>query len=202
MATRTLIGLVVLSISGSRLCTGSVTITNTLADWQALAGPNVTFIGFGEAPPPYPQTLTTQYASVGLTDPEPNDTMLGWVSDWSVDHVVLLGAPLMGVHVPSTITLAFSSPIHAVAVSYGPSTQFVDLLLGDTVVAADVALPTFSSGVGGLYSTLAFDRYVLKPNNQLNGAAFIDDLWFESVPSPGVLYLLGVAIMAARRRRN
>jgi len=166
----------------------AVTDYTSKAAWQAAAGPYTTIDFTGFAPG---TIITNQYASLGVIFTEGNDRinkLQSFVNDgWGLNGVI------------DTFTLAFSQPMYTIACEF-PGTLQIRLYYQGTLFHTN---PNTFGGVGsgffgGMVSDQPFDRaVVLDPQ----GAVFVDDLHFgQGIPAPAALPLLGLALLAGRRR--
>ena len=174
--------------------TAEVTVFTSQTDWHsAMNAPTtqLTFQGIG----PSGTFFQNQYASLGVTDPEPNDWIQFELGRWTLQS---FGTS------PYTITLSFDSLIHAIGWT-SPFDQLATFYAGDQVVAANVLMVGDLSTwpFAGLVSDAAFDRVVITHPGSLHTVfAAVDDVWFETVPSPSTLALIGLSLLGAARRRR
>lgn len=83
----------------------------------------------------------------------------------------------------------------------------ISAYLGNVLVGSEFFVTTTNGQFAGVQFLTGFDRIVIDPQNNVNGAMAIDNARFEgnAVPEPTSIALLGVALAgfgAARRRRN
>ena len=173
--------------------TAAVTVITSQPAWQsAMNAPTtqLTFQGIG----PSGTVFQNQYASFGITDPEPNDRILNLLGRWVLQSFDTN---------PYTISLMFAGPIQSVGWT-SQINQLATLYAGDQVVAANVFMPgDFTWPFAGLVSDVAFDRVVIEhPGAPGSVVAQVDDVWFATVPAPSGLALLFVSLVGATRRRR
>ena len=170
----------------------SVTVTTSYNDWQAAAGSRITQLTF-QGIDPSGSGFHEQYASFGVTDPEPNDIILLTAGRWTLQSLPWS---------PPTVTFVFSTAISAVGWTSIASLQTADLFLGGTLVASAVPMP---GGAGwpfaGLVSDQSFDKVVMT-HQALGGVGILDDLWFPTIPAPPAMAVGVIAALASRRRRG
>jgi len=190
------ISAIIAGLSLAAAASGNVMVTTSLPDWQASVGAPITQLTF-EGIGPAGSGFQNQYSALGVVDPEPNDSITFHVGRWYLSGFNL---PVP----PATITFQFSSPIHAVGwTAYADQTA--DLYLGGSLVASGVMMPggAFPDWwpFSGLISDTAFDKVVITRPGPAGGVfAAVDDVWFQSVPSPPSILVGALALMIRRRR--
>lgn len=161
------------------------------SEWEAAAGPYTTIDFTGFAPG---TIITDQYASLGVTFTEGNDRINESIIGFPNDGFGLNG-------VIDTFTLEFSQPMYTIACEF-PGTLQIRLYYQGVLFHTNPF--TFGGGgsgfFGGMVSDQPFDRaVVLDPQGGVN----VDDLHFgRGIPAPAALPLLGLALLAGRRRRR
>jgi len=178
------------SIYIAHQASAAVTDYTSKSEWEAAAGAYTTidFTGYTSG-----TIITNQYASPGVIFTEGNDRINdsiaflndGWGLNGSFD----------------TFTLSFSQPMRTVACDF-PGHLQIKLYYQGTLIHTNPFWfgGSTSASFGGMISDQPFDRaVVLDPL----GDVFVDDLHFgQGIPAPGVLPLLGLALLASRRKRR
>jgi hypothetical protein len=167
--------------------------TGNYGTWASAAGPHST-ITFAE----YQwQAITTQYSELGVlfTSDELNATEFDPViypeDGWGMDGNTI-------------IELTFAEPIHAIGFHH-PAYVGLVLWSGSSVTYDADFFGSTANRFGGITSTQPFDRVWMLPLNQDVGSVYLDNLYFSTIPAPGVAGCLAAALMAAgfdRRRRR
>jgi hypothetical protein len=155
-------------------------------DWIAAVGPFTTidFTGF-----PNGTFITDQYSEVGAVFTDGNDSI----------HIAAVfendGAGLDG---NGDTEVAFLSPQAWLAADF-PGDLQIDLYVGDQLLHSSVFIAGGAGNFAGIVSTDLFDRVILIDPSGPQVA--IDDLHF-GVPTPGAIWLLGLAALCPARRRR
>ena len=164
------------------------------AGWQAAAGSYTTIAFMG-----YPDgtLVTNQYSSLGVTFTSADIDTIGGPSSlvypqdgWGLDGNAI-------------VELTFSQPITKAGWHF-PGILKAVFYLGQTQVAYDVQSGFNGTGANftGFTGDLQFDRIRLFRDNFPQGNVGLDNLYFQTIPSPGVWVTLIVwAFGGARRRR-
>ena len=167
--------------------------TGNYGAWASAAGPHstITFAEFQY------QAITTQYSDLGVlfTADELNSTLLSpptFPEDgWGMDGNTI-------------IELTFAEPIHAIGFHHPAYIGFV-LWSGPNVSYTTEFFGTLQNRFGGITSDQPFDRVWMLPANQDVGSVYLDNLYFSTIPAPGVAACLASALVAGgfrcRRRR-
>lgn len=172
---------------------GVVQYTNKVV-WLDAAGES-TYIGFTEYA--VGTTVTSQYASLGATFTDGDDSIFpGWAS-FPTDGMGLIGSfGDFGLDRP--ITVQFDTPRLAVAVDF-PSAVWMKLYAGSQLVGqTGTFVKGFTGSFAGVTSSVAFDRVVFDNDATIG----IDSLYFgPAVPAPSAVGIL-VALVGSRRSRR
>ncbi len=183
-------GAAVLCAVGS--ANASVTVyAGDFGGWQqAVSGSFQTcdFLGF-----PLNTFITDQYAPLGVyfTNPGPN-VVLG-------PSTSLFPQDLWGLGPVGTLELTFLDPQHAVGAHSPASWWKMRLYLGDTLVGQSYSQTGGASKFVGLTSDIAFDRVQFEATG--GGPVATDNIYFSTVPGPGAVGLLELALLTRSRRR-
>jgi MYXO-CTERM domain-containing protein len=159
-------------------------------EWRSDVG-HFTTIQFTEYPPG--TIVTDHYHDLGVLFTDGND-LLAERSYVLNDHFGLLGPAF------DDVTVEFDLPRTAIAVHFPGLIQF-DIYRADELIYRSSVFSDAYHDVAGLITTEPFDAaLIFDPTG--DGVA-IDDLHFgPPIPAPGVLALLGLALLAPRRRRS
>ena len=165
------------------------------AGWLAAAGSytTITFMGYSDG-----TLVTNQYSSLGVMFTSADiDTISGPSSfvypqdGWGLDGNAI-------------IELTFAQPITAVGWHF-PGILKATFYLGQAQVAFDVQ-SGFSGNAAnftGFAGDLQFDRIRLFSDNFPQGNVNLDNLYFQTIPTPGVgVALIGLAFTRPQRRRR
>ena len=183
-----------ITIACARWVHADVVKYTSKAEWQSLAASFAT-ITFTEIPFPPTAFITTQYADLGVTFTDGNDSLHNSTS------LINDGFGLHGNLPGNSITMQFAQPISAFAIDH-PGTEGFKLYLGSEFVF-DTGLMG-GSGTGkfsGVISTQPFDKVVVQ--DPVGLATLIDDLHFgPPIPAPGALAFLAIAALNPRKRQR
>ena len=185
--TTGLLAVVLLACSGGHRAAGGVIEFTDPLEWQAAVGMFVTvdFTGF-----PNGTFITDQYAELGILFTDGNDSI--FLNDGAFPND---GAGLDG---NGNISVSFDTPQAWMGVDFPGALQIELFSSGRLFYTSSIAGGGGAGFFLGLISSELFDSAVLiDPADQ----AAIDDLHF-GVPTPGALWLLGVAALLPRRRRR
>ncbi len=157
--------------------------------WAQAAGSysTITFAEFGST------AITTQYAPLGVNFTGP-DLNFSYQSDnfpqdgWGLDG-------------NSIIELTFDKPIHAIAFHF-PASLLVNLWSGNQIFYTTEFAGSVNQRFGGLYSDEPFDRIWFRGDASGTGQAFLDNLYFSTIPTPGAGALLAIGLLGGPRRRR
>ncbi len=182
-------GVVAGGLVGPDLCAAYTWYPQDFAGWQQAAGPFTT-IGFNDLP--HLTVVTDQYADLGVVVTSVFPTLItygpgGFAEDgW-------------GLNPQGSLEFTFSTPMYAVG-GHVPGAPVMQLLMGSTVVG--LTPPALGSGpkFTGLVSDVPFDRVRFIPPGS-GGNAFLDNLYFSTVPAPGCAGVLLFVAVKRRRRR-
>lgn len=158
--------------------------------WAQAAGSysTITFAEFGST------AITTQYAPLGVsfTGPDLNfaySQQTNFPQDgWGLDG-------------NSIIELTFDKPINAIAFHF-PASLVVNLWSGGQIFHTSDFAGSINQKFGGLYSDQPFDRVWFRGGFSEFDQAFLDNLYFSTIPTPGALGLLGLWGLRRTRRRG
>jgi len=157
-------------------------------EWVVAAG-EFTTIGFADLPDG--TWVTEQYAHLGVH----------FVDGW--DQVIHGGAFLedgAGIAGGEQIDLVFDDSMYSIAADF-PGYLTIELYYQEQLfyVSNEFGVGGYGN-FGGLVSTEPFDRAIIW---DYDDAVFVDDLHFgPPIPAPSALWIVGAAIVAARRRRS
>jgi hypothetical protein len=157
--------------------------------WAEAAGSysTITFAEFGST------AITNQYAPLGVNFTGP-DLNFSYQSDnfpqdgWGLDG-------------NSIIELTFDKPINAIAFHF-PASLVVNLWSGGQIFHTSDFAGSINQKFGGLYSDQAFDRVWFRGGFSQTSQAYLDNLYFSTIPTPGALGLLGLWGLRRARRRG
>lgn len=174
----------------ARLSSATVAVYENQADWQNAVNHHYTTIGFTGWPDW--TIITNQYANLGIEFTDGTDRVRNNPNIFLNDGSGLYGAI-------TSITMQFAAPIYYMAHWY-LSTSKLELYLGGSLIYTS---PTFDPPTPhhfvGFVSTQPFDRArIFSP---VGAEINVDDLYFQPIPAPGALALLGLAALARHRRR-
>jgi hypothetical protein len=138
-------------------------------------------------------SITTQYAPLGVnfTGPDLNTTFQSDAfpqDSWGLDG-------------NSIIELTFDKPINAIAFHF-PASLVVNLWSGGQIFHTSDFAGSINQKFGGLYSDQAFDRVWFRGGFSQTSQAYLDNLYFSTIPTPGALGLLGLWGLRRARRRG
>ncbi len=158
--------------------------------WAQAAGSysTITFAEFGST------AITTQYAPLGVnfTGPDLNFAYFQQTNfpqdGWGLDG-------------NSIIELTFDEPINAIAFHF-PASLLVNLWSGNQIFYTTEFAGSVNQRFGGLYSDQPFDRIWFRGGVSETSQAFLDNLYFSTIPTPGALGLLGLWGLRRARRRT
>ena len=203
-STLLIAGLIVLCVAG-RSFGGLAVVTGAAnADqWFGNAGAYST-ITFNEFP--YGTLISNQYASLGIHFVEPQGN---WIYGSDVNGTDLFVQDGWGLHGENSIDMRFDTPIRGLA-AYYPGVVKAQFFSGEQLVYSWTQ--NFGGGsnkFAGFFGDVAFDRVVFKNANNPPpwGSIYpvkFDNLYFTTVPAPGVAVCLlgGVSIVCRRRERK
>jgi hypothetical protein len=173
---------------------GAVVTYHSRAQWRAAVNNvyrTIDFTGYPES-----TLITTQYLSVGVNFTDATDYIN--ISGSYVNDGAGLASPSF---IDSHITVRFGVPQYWIGADFPGELRYM-LYQGSTLI--------YTSGVGGsggtgffygLVSDQWFDRAVLFRDG--GAGCYIDDLFYNAVPAPGVLGALAlVAVLPLKRRRR
>ncbi|MDY7110195.1 MAG: hypothetical protein SYC29_16310 [Planctomycetota bacterium] len=157
--------------------------------WEAAAG-GFTTIGFADLPDG--TWVTEQYADLGAHFVDGWDQVVYGEITFPEDGVGLVGG--------EQIDIVFDQPMYWIGADF-PGGMIVQLYLGgEMFYQSSYFGGTGYGNFGGLLSTLAFDRAVLRDDDEY---VAIDDVHFgPPIPAPPVLCILGGALVRVRRQRR
>jgi len=181
------------SFGGLAVVTGAANANQWLGDAGAYS--TITFTEF-----PYGTLITEQYASLGIHFVEPQGNWIYSTVSFTQDGWGLQGE--------NSIDMRFDTPMRGLAVYY-PGVVKAQFFSGDQLVYSWTQ--NFGGGsnkFAGFFGDVAFDRVVFK--NAVNPPpwgstypVYFDNLYFTTVPVPGVaLYLIGGVSIVCRRRER
>lgn len=181
-------GTIALGLVSQELGAAITWYPHDFAGWQQAAG-NYTTIGFNDLR--FLTVVTDQYADLGVLVTSPNPTLIDYApgsfaeDDW-------------GLNPQGTLEFTFSTPMHAVG-GHIPGNSRIQLLWGSQVVGLTPTIWGSGPKFTGVTSDLPFDRVRFISAVQ-GGSAFLDNLYFSTVPAPGCggIFLLSIVV---RRRR-
>lgn len=191
MLTRPDINLLAIAIGlAARTATAGFVEFENADAWFTAAGPTTTIDFVLDAP----QILSTQYATLGALFPDGND-VAHTAATFSFDGWGATGAPTGG----GPIIVEFLDAHQAFAAYYFSSVTF-SLYFDDSLIYTSTL---FSSPIGGAFggviSTAAFNRVVIFAPL---GPTTVDNLYFNTVPSPTATIALTGMLLGGRRRRS
>jgi hypothetical protein len=181
------------AVLACQIASASFTTFKVKSQWEAAAGPydTMTFADLGGQ-----ALLSEQYLSKGVLFTDGDDVALfsgiTFVNDsWGVYDNPGLGWDF--------IEFAFLEPQNWISAEFAGALRF-ELYLDDVFVAEHEFNDAGFGNFAGIVSTEAFTKVKLR--DHFDGAIFVDDIHFGTIPTPPTAALLLGALLTARSRQR
>jgi hypothetical protein len=160
------------------------------ATWQSAVQQTfvtIDFTGFAHLEP-----LTDQYASLGILFTD-GDDRIRHHNNFPNDGQGLFGNPW-------SVTVEFEQPQSAIGIEHWASTRFELYYHGASIGISQQFIHSGNGWFSGITSTMPFDK--VRIYHPSGGDTNVDDLFFSSIPTPGILPAFGILMLTQRRRRR